>query len=96
MRPRITLTRQPLGYEEISIAKQMAYAQARVEAVLIIGTQLKVPGMKRFAREIVLAARRKRGVVVWVSEDKCPLSGVEFEVLMKCDEFARLCRLRDL
>lgn len=64
--------------------------KAPVDAVIVVGTDLKIPGMKWLAREFCRKARsRAKGVTIWISKEP-PSSRLQhlfdFIVLGDCDE----------
>ena len=71
----------------------------RPDAIIVVGTTLKVPGVKRIVREMCATVRdRKDGVAIWINNDPEP-SGKEFDdcwdiiVRGKCDDVARMAAL---
>jgi NAD-dependent histone deacetylase SIR2 len=72
----------------------------RPDAVIVAGTTLKVPGVRRIAREMCNIVRdRKDGVTVWLNNDPEPV-GKDLEdkwdlvVEGPCDEVARYANMR--
>jgi NAD-dependent histone deacetylase SIR2 len=72
----------------------------RPDAVIVAGTTLKVPGIRRIAREMCNTVRdRKDGVAIWINNDPEPL-GVDLKnawdlvVTGPCDEVARHAAMR--
>jgi NAD-dependent SIR2 family protein deacetylase len=63
-----------------------------VEAVVIAGTRLQIPAMKRFARALCESAKSRGGIVIWVNREK-PSLGKSFDTLFDyvlqgdCDDF---------
>jgi len=73
--------------------------RTRPDAVLVVGTTLKVPGVRRIVREMCAIVRDRRdGFTAWINNDPEP-SGKEFEdswdMIIKgtSDEVARQARL---
>ena len=51
----------------------------RADAVIVVGTSMKIPGVRRFVREMCgLVRDRKDGLAVWINRDPPP-PGKEFE-----------------
>ena len=72
----------------------------RPDAVIVAGTTLKVPGIRRIASEMCKIVRdRKDGVAIWINNDPEPL-GVDLKnawdlvVTGPCDEVARHAAMR--
>jgi NAD-dependent histone deacetylase SIR2 len=73
--------------------------KARPDAVVVVGTTLKVPGTRRLVREMCQVTRgRRNGVAIWINVDDEP-KGVDLKncwdivVRSKCDEVARVANL---
>jgi NAD-dependent histone deacetylase SIR2 len=73
--------------------------KARPDAVLVVGTTLKVPGTRRLVREMCQVTRgRKNGTAIWINVDDEP-KGVDLKncwdivVRSKCDDVARSAAL---
>jgi NAD-dependent histone deacetylase SIR2 len=69
--------------------------KSRPDAIIVVGTSLKVPGIRRLAKELCAVTRGRRGgFTAWISHDSEP-SGIEFKdswdlvVKGECDEVAR-------
>jgi len=69
------------------------------DAVIVVGTSLKVPGIRRLAKEFCSVTRGRRGgFTAWINHDPEPL-GVDFKdawdmvVRGECDDVARLVGL---
>jgi NAD-dependent histone deacetylase SIR2 len=99
LRPRFVLYNE-FNPDEDAIGNVMrADLRARPDAVLVVGTTLKVPGTRRLVKQLCQVARgRKDGLTAWInidSEPKVP----EFKdcwdlvVKSKCDNIARLVAL---
>jgi len=72
----------------------------RPDAIIVVGTSLKIPGVKRIVREMCNIVRgRKDGVAIWINNDPEP-TGKEFEdcwdivVRGTCDAVAKHAALR--
>ncbi|KAI9801029.1 MAG: hypothetical protein M1825_003564 [Sarcosagium campestre] len=95
LRPRILLYNEYNPDEEAIGAVTRADLKARPDAVIVAGTSLKVPGVRRIVREMCSVVRsRRNGVTIWINNDLEPV-GKEFEnswdliVRAECDEVAR-------
>jgi len=100
LRPRMVLYNEHNPDDE-SIGSCATYdMRMRPDAVIVAGTTLKVPGVRRIAREMCNIVRdRKDGVTVWLNNDPEPL-GKDLEdvwdlvVKGPCDEVARHANMR--
>ncbi|RDW88853.1 DHS-like NAD protein [Coleophoma cylindrospora] len=95
LRPRMVLYNEFNPDDEAIGAVSHADLKSRPDAVIVVGTSLKVPGVRRIAREMCSVARGRRdGFTAWINNDPEPL-GVEFKdcwdmvVRGACDEVAR-------
>ncbi|ELR09790.1 hypothetical protein VC83_01145 [Pseudogymnoascus destructans] len=95
LRPRIVLYNEYNPDEEAIGAVTTADLKSRPDAVIVVGTSLKVPGVKRIAREMCQVARgRKDGFTAWINHGPEPV-GLEFKdcwdlvIRGDCDEVAR-------
>jgi NAD-dependent histone deacetylase SIR2 len=100
LRPRMVLYNEHNPDDEAIGSCAAADMRLRPDAVIVAGTTLKVPGVRRIAREMCKIVRdRKDGVAVWINNDPEPL-GKELEdvwdlvVKGPCDEVARHANLR--
>lgn len=100
LRPRMVLYNEHNPDDEAIGAVTAADLRARPDAVIVVGTTLKVPGVRRIVKEMCGVTRSRRdGVTVWISSDPEP-SGIEFKdcwdlvVRGKCDDVARHAALR--
>ncbi|KAI9840029.1 MAG: hypothetical protein M1819_000221 [Sarea resinae] len=79
LRPRIVLYNEYNPDEEAIGAVTTADLRSRPDAVIVVGTSLKVPGVKRIVREMCGVVRGRRdGVAIWINNGPEP-SGKEFE-----------------
>jgi len=79
LRPRIVLYNEHNPDEEAIGAVVSADLRARPDAVIVVGTSMKIPGVRRMVREMCGVVRGRRdGLAVWVNRDPPPL-GKEFE-----------------
>lgn len=95
LRPRLLLYNEYNPDEDAIGAASHADLKSRPDAVLVVGTSLKVPGVRRLAREMCAVTRGRRGgFAAWINVDPEPL-GVDFKngwdmvVRGKCDDVAR-------
>jgi NAD-dependent histone deacetylase SIR2 len=100
LRPRMVLYNEHNPDDESIGSCAAADMRLRPDAVIVAGTTLKVPGVRRIAREMCKIVRdRKDGVAIWVNNDPEPL-GKDLEdvwdlvVNGPCDEVARHANLR--
>ncbi|GAM83567.1 hypothetical protein ANO11243_015550 [Dothideomycetidae sp. 11243] len=100
LRPRMVLYNEHNPDDE-AIGNVVAEdLRKRPDAIIVVGTTLKIPGVKRIVREMCATVRDRRdGVAVWINNDPEPV-GVEFKdcwdlvVRGTCDEVARHAALR--
>lgn len=79
LRPRIVLYNEHNPDEEAIGAVVSSDLRARPDAVIVVGTSMKIPGVRRIVREMCGVVRGRRdGLAVWVNRDPPPL-GKEFE-----------------
>ena len=95
LRPRIVLYNEHNPDEEAIGAVVSSDLRARPDAVIVVGTSMKIPGVRRIVREMCGVVRGRRdGLAVWINQDPPP-PGKEFEscwdlvVKGTCDEVAR-------
>jgi NAD-dependent histone deacetylase SIR2 len=100
LRPRMVLYNEHNPDDEAIGAVTREDLRKRPDAIIVVGTTLKVPGVKRIVREMCATVRdRKDGVAIWINAEPEP-SGKEFEdcwdivVRGTCDEIARHAALR--
>lgn len=79
LRPKMLLYNEFNPEEEAIGTVMSADLRARPDAVIVVGTTVKVPGLKRIVREMCGVVRgRKDGVAIWISREPPPV-GKEFE-----------------
>ena len=79
LRPRIVLYNEHNPDQDAIGAVMSADLKTRPDAVIVVGTSMKIPGVKRFVRELCSVVRDRRdGVTVWINPDPPP-TGKEFE-----------------
>lgn len=100
LRPRMVLYNEHNPDDEAIGSCTAADMRLRPDAVIVAGTTLKVPGVRRIAREMCKIVRDRRdGTSVWINNDPEPL-GKELEdvwdLIVKgpCDEVARHANMR--
>jgi NAD-dependent histone deacetylase SIR2 len=71
--------------------------KTRPDALIVVGTTLKVPGVKRIVREMCGVVRDRRdGVTIWVNNDPPPPGrGFEWDLIVKgpCDHVASVASM---
>ncbi|KAI9738671.1 MAG: hypothetical protein M1834_008176 [Cirrosporium novae-zelandiae] len=99
LRPRIVLYNEYNPDEEAIGSVVTSDLRTRPDAIIVVGTTLKIPGVKRIVKEMCGAVRSRRdGVAIWINHDSAP-SGREFDgcwdLIVKgdCDEVARQAAL---
>ena len=100
LRPRIVLYNEHNPDEEAIGTVVGADLRARPDAVIVVGTSMKIPGVRRIVREMCGVVRgRKDGLAVWINCGPPPL-GKEFEdcwdliVEGDCDNVADHAKMR--
>lgn len=100
LRPRMVLYNEQNPDDEAIGSCAATDLRMRPDAVIVAGTTLKVPGIRRIAREMCNIVRdRKDGVAIWINNDPEPL-GVDLKnawdlvVTGPCDEVARHAAMR--
>jgi NAD-dependent SIR2 family protein deacetylase len=63
-----------------------------IDAVIIVGTRLRIPSLKRFTQRLCETVKSRGGTTLWVSNEPSRLgqkfqSVIDFEVLGDCDAF---------
>ncbi|GAE00212.1 SIR2 family histone deacetylase (Hst4), putative [Paecilomyces variotii No. 5] len=99
MRPRIVLYNEHNPDEEAIASVMNADIRSRPDALIVVGTSLKIPGVRRLVKDMCTVVRgRRNGVTMWINND-LPV-GKEFEdcwdlmVTGDCEEVARLAGLK--
>ena len=95
LRPRIVLYNEHNPDEEAIGAVVGSDLRSRPDAVIVVGTSMKIPGVRRIVREMCGVVRGRRdGLTLWINHEPPPV-GKEFEdcwdLIVKgpCDEVAR-------
>ncbi|KAI4137450.1 MAG: hypothetical protein L6R39_007281 [Caloplaca ligustica] len=79
LRPRMVLYNEHNPDDEAIGSVVSADLRARPDAVIVVGTSMKIPGVRRIVREMCGVVRARRdGVAIWVNHDPPPV-GKEFE-----------------
>jgi NAD-dependent histone deacetylase SIR2 len=97
LRPRIVLYNEFHPDGEAIGAVTAADIKARPDALIVVGTSLKVPGIKRIVQEMCKTVQDYRGgVSVWVNNHDPPSAkDYSFDLVVKgdCEKVARLVKL---
>ncbi|PGH14163.1 hypothetical protein AJ80_06032 [Polytolypa hystricis UAMH7299] len=95
LRPRIVLYNEHNPDEEAIGSVVTADLRTRPDALIVVGTSLKIPGVRRIVKEMTRVVRGRRdGITMWINHDNVPV-GKDFEscwdLVIKgdCDEVAR-------
>ncbi|PSK45317.1 hypothetical protein B9Z65_2457 [Elsinoe australis] len=95
LRPRMVLYNEHNPDEEAIGSVVAEDLRKRPDAIIVVGTSLKIPGVKRIVREMCATVRDRRdGMAVWINNDPEP-TGVEFKdcwdivVQGTCDKVAQ-------
>ena len=79
LRPRMVLYNEFNPDEEAIGTVMKADLRARPDAVIVVGTSMKIPGVRRIVREMCGVVRGRRdGVAIWINHEPPPV-GKEFE-----------------
>ncbi|KAL4796365.1 DHS-like NAD/FAD-binding domain-containing protein [Aspergillus venezuelensis] len=99
MRPRLVLYNEHNPDEEAITSVMNADIRSRPDALIVVGTSLKIPGVRRLVKSLCSIIRtRRNGVTMFINNE--PPSGKEFEdcfdLIVKgdCEEVARLAQLK--
>ena len=100
LRPRIVLYNEHNPDEEAIGAVVSSDLRMRPDAIIVVGTSMKIPGVRRIVREMCGVVRGRRdGVAIWINQGPEP-PGKDFEdcwdliVKGNCDEVARQVHMR--
>lgn len=95
LRPRIVLYNEHNPDEEAIGSVVTHDLRTRPDALIVVGTSLKIPGVRRIVKEMSRVVRGRRdGIAMWINQDSVPV-GKDFEncwdLIIKgdCDEVAR-------
>ncbi|KAF1953398.1 NAD-dependent histone deacetylase-like protein SIR2 [Byssothecium circinans] len=95
LRPRMVLYNEHNPDDEAIGACVSADLRTRPDAIIVAGTTLKVPGVRRITREMCATVKgRKDGVNIWINNDPEPISKDladlwDLVIQGPCDEVAR-------
>jgi NAD-dependent histone deacetylase SIR2 len=79
LRPRMVLYNEHNPDDEAIGAVAKADMRTRPDALIVVGTTLKVPGVKRIVKEMCQLVRDRRdGMTIWINNDPPPL-GKDYE-----------------
>ncbi|CAL5871047.1 uncharacterized protein PFLUO_LOCUS5291 [Penicillium psychrofluorescens] len=99
MRPRIVLYNEHNPDEEAITSVMNADIKSRPRVLIVAGTSLKIPGVRRLVKSLCTVIRsRKDGVTMWINNE--PPNGKEFEncfdliVQGSCDQVASMVNLK--
>lgn len=100
LRPRMVLYNESNPDDEAIGAVVKADLLKRPDAVIVVGTSMEIPGVKRIVREMCGIVRDRRdGVAIWINRGPPPI-GKEFEdcwdlvVAGDCDKVAQRANMR--
>ena len=100
LRPRMVLYNESNPDDEAIGAVVKADLLKRPDAVIVVGTSMEIPGVKRMVREMCGIVRDRRdGVAIWINRGPPPI-GKEFEdcwdlvVAGDCDKVAQRANMR--
>ncbi|KIX04635.1 uncharacterized protein Z518_05505 [Rhinocladiella mackenziei CBS 650.93] len=101
LRPRIVLYNEHNPDDEAIGAVTTADFRTRPDAVIVVGTSMKIPAVRRIAHEMCQIVRdRREGTTIWINRDPVP-PGKDLEncwdLIVKgdSDEVARLAGLKE-
>ncbi|KAH9903965.1 DHS-like NAD/FAD-binding domain-containing protein [Xylariomycetidae sp. FL2044] len=99
LRPRMVLYNEYNPDEEAIANVVRADIRSRPDAVIVVGTSMKIPGVRNMTKDMCRVARgRKDGITAWINLDAEP-AGADFKdcwdlvVRGKCDDVASLVQL---
>lgn len=100
LRPRMVLYNEHNPDDEAIGSVTREDLRKRPDAVIVVGTTLKVPGVRRIVREMCGVVRDRRdGIAIWINNDLPPVAKeLEdcFDIVVQgdCDEIATLAAMR--
>ena len=81
-----------LGIDGLDVAKTINEEAEKLKdksaTLIIAGTSLSIPDLKRWVMKTANAVRCHGGAVVWVGLGPCNLRCVDYQLSISCDEFA--------
>jgi NAD+-dependent protein deacetylase SIR2 len=90
MRPRMVLYNEHNPDDEAIGAVVKSDLRTRPDALIVVGTTLKIPGVKRIVKEMGTVVRgRREGPVIWINVDSPP-PGFDWDLIVSgpCDRVA--------
>jgi NAD-dependent histone deacetylase SIR2 len=98
LRPRMVLYNEHNPDDEAIGAVVKADLRTRPDALIVVGTTLKIPGVKRIVKEMGAIIRGRRdGLNVWINMDDPPVhKDYEWDIVVRgpCDRVAREAETR--
>lgn len=101
LRPRIVLYNEDNPDEEAIGSVISSDLRSRPDALVVVGTSMKIPGVRRIVKEMCRVVRgRKDGLTIWINHDSVP-AGKEFEncwdlaIKGDCDKVAHHAGLKN-
>ena len=100
LRPRIVLYNEQNPDEEAIGAVSAADMRTRPDAIVVVGTSMKIPGVRRIVSEMCKIVRdRKEGTSIWINPDPEPTGALFdscWDLIVKggSDQVADLVKLR--
>ena len=98
LRPRMVLYNEHNPDDEAIGAVVKSDLRTRPDALIVVGTTLKVPGVKRIVKEMCGVVRGRRdGSTIWINMDTPPVSkDYEWDLIVKgpCDRVANVASMR--
>jgi NAD-dependent histone deacetylase SIR2 len=98
LRPRMVLYNEHNPDDEAIGSVVKSDLRTRPDALIVVGTTLKVPGVKRIVKEMCGTVRdRKDGVTVWINNDPPPaLKDYDWDLVVQgpCDAVAARAAMR--
>lgn len=100
LRPRIVLYNEQNPDEEAIGAVSAADMRTRPDAIVVVGTSMKIPGVRRIVSEMCKIVRdRREGTTIWINPDPEPTGSLFdncWDLIVKggSDEIADLVKLR--
>ena len=100
LRPRMVLYHEQNPDDEAIGSVNTSDLRARPDAIIVVGTSLEIPGVRRIVREMCAVIKdRKDGKCIWINRGPPP-SGPKFEDLWDlvvagdCDQVAEMADMR--
>lgn len=101
LRPRIALYNEHNPDEEAITSVMNADVRTRPDALIVVGTSMKIPGVRHFVKNLCNVVRgRKNGVTMWINNEPPPGRefGESWDLVVKgnCDKVVELSDLKRL